>query len=131
MAPDQRFFDTWNPRALAALRLVAAFLFLQPDGTPALGIRRGPSATKASKALTGVLAVATTSRCASRVIACVRMTRLPSAHSIPSRGTTKFRLDALRSQWTTCELPYPMSFRGSIRSLPLSTRYAISMQSLG
>jgi putative oxidoreductase len=29
MAPDQPFFDTWNPRALAALRLVAAFLFLQ------------------------------------------------------------------------------------------------------
>jgi putative oxidoreductase len=29
MAPDQRFFDTWNPRALAALRLVAAFLYLQ------------------------------------------------------------------------------------------------------
>jgi putative oxidoreductase len=29
MAFDQRFFDTWNPRALAALRLVAAFLFLQ------------------------------------------------------------------------------------------------------
>ncbi len=29
MALDQRFFDTWNPRALTALRLVAAFLFLQ------------------------------------------------------------------------------------------------------
>jgi putative oxidoreductase len=29
MALDQRFFDTWNPRALAALRFVAAFLFLQ------------------------------------------------------------------------------------------------------
>jgi len=29
MALDQRFFDTWNPRALAALRLVTAFLFLQ------------------------------------------------------------------------------------------------------
>jgi putative oxidoreductase len=29
MARDQRFFDTWHPRALAALRLVAAFLFLQ------------------------------------------------------------------------------------------------------
>src|ERR1700677_455499 len=29
MAFDQRFFDTWNPRALAALRIVAAFLFLQ------------------------------------------------------------------------------------------------------
>ncbi|MGA2564038.1 MAG: DoxX family protein [Steroidobacteraceae bacterium] len=29
MALDQRFFDTWNPRALAALRLVAAFLYLQ------------------------------------------------------------------------------------------------------
>jgi putative oxidoreductase len=29
MALDQRFFDTWNPRALAALRIVAAFLFLQ------------------------------------------------------------------------------------------------------
>jgi putative oxidoreductase len=29
MALDQRFFDTWNPRALAALRVVAAFLFLQ------------------------------------------------------------------------------------------------------
>lgn len=29
MAFDQRFFDSWSPRALAALRLVAAFLFLQ------------------------------------------------------------------------------------------------------
>jgi putative oxidoreductase len=29
MELDQRFFDTWNPRALAALRLVAAFLYLQ------------------------------------------------------------------------------------------------------
>jgi putative oxidoreductase len=29
MALDRRFFDTWNPRALAALRLVTAFLFLQ------------------------------------------------------------------------------------------------------
>jgi putative oxidoreductase len=29
MALDQRFFDTWNPRALAALRLVAGFLYLQ------------------------------------------------------------------------------------------------------
>jgi putative oxidoreductase len=29
MAFDQRFFDTWNPRALAALRLIAAFLYLQ------------------------------------------------------------------------------------------------------
>ena len=29
MALDQRFFDTWSPRALAALRLVAAFLYLQ------------------------------------------------------------------------------------------------------
>ncbi len=29
MAPNQHFFDTWTPRALAALRLVAAFLFLQ------------------------------------------------------------------------------------------------------
>ena len=29
MAFDQGFFDTWSPRALAALRLVAAFLFLQ------------------------------------------------------------------------------------------------------
>jgi putative oxidoreductase len=29
MAHDQRFFDTWSRRALAALRLVAAFLFLQ------------------------------------------------------------------------------------------------------
>jgi|ERR1017187_4981077 putative oxidoreductase len=29
MALDQGFFDTWSPRALAALRLVAAFLFLQ------------------------------------------------------------------------------------------------------
>ena len=29
MAANQRLFDTWNPRALAALRLVAAFLFLQ------------------------------------------------------------------------------------------------------
>jgi len=29
MALDQRFFDIWNPRALAALRLVAAFLYLQ------------------------------------------------------------------------------------------------------
>jgi putative oxidoreductase len=29
MALDQRFFDTWNPRVLAALRLVAAFLYLQ------------------------------------------------------------------------------------------------------
>ena len=29
MAVEQRFFDTWNPRALAALRLVAAFLYLQ------------------------------------------------------------------------------------------------------
>jgi uncharacterized membrane protein YphA (DoxX/SURF4 family) len=29
MVLDQRFFDTWNPRALAALRLVAAFLYLQ------------------------------------------------------------------------------------------------------
>src|SRR3984957_2526030 len=29
MALDQRFFDTWRPRALAALRLVAAFLYLQ------------------------------------------------------------------------------------------------------
>jgi putative oxidoreductase len=26
---NQRFFDAWNPRALAALRLVAAFLYLQ------------------------------------------------------------------------------------------------------
>ena len=29
MALDQRFFDSWSPRALAALRLVAAFLYLQ------------------------------------------------------------------------------------------------------
>lgn len=29
MALDQRFFDTWQPRALAALRIVAGFLFLQ------------------------------------------------------------------------------------------------------
>jgi putative oxidoreductase len=29
MALDQRFFETWYPRALAALRLIAAFLFLQ------------------------------------------------------------------------------------------------------
>jgi len=29
MALDQRFFDAWTPRALAALRIVAAFLFLQ------------------------------------------------------------------------------------------------------
>jgi putative oxidoreductase len=29
MALDQGFFDTWSPRALAILRLVAAFLFLQ------------------------------------------------------------------------------------------------------
>jgi putative oxidoreductase len=29
MAAEQRFFDTWNPRALATLRIVAAFLFLQ------------------------------------------------------------------------------------------------------
>jgi putative oxidoreductase len=29
MALDQRFFDTWSLRALAALRLVAAFLYLQ------------------------------------------------------------------------------------------------------
>jgi putative oxidoreductase len=29
MALDQRFFDSWNPRALAVLRLVTAFLFLQ------------------------------------------------------------------------------------------------------
>jgi putative oxidoreductase len=29
MALDQRFFDHWNPRALAVLRLVAAFLYLQ------------------------------------------------------------------------------------------------------
>jgi len=29
MAVDQSFFDTWSPRALAVLRLVAAFLFLQ------------------------------------------------------------------------------------------------------
>lgn len=29
MKPDQAFFDTWNPRAVAILRLVAAFLFLQ------------------------------------------------------------------------------------------------------
>lgn len=26
---DQRFFDTWTPRALAALRLVTAYLYLQ------------------------------------------------------------------------------------------------------
>jgi putative oxidoreductase len=29
MGLDQRFFDAWTPRALAALRIVAAFLFLQ------------------------------------------------------------------------------------------------------
>jgi putative oxidoreductase len=29
MAVDQVFFDTWRPRALAVLRVVAAFLFLQ------------------------------------------------------------------------------------------------------
>src|ERR1700752_5393454 len=29
MALDPGFFDTWKPRALAALRLIAAFLFLQ------------------------------------------------------------------------------------------------------
>lgn len=29
MALDQVFFDTWRPRALALLRIVAAFLFLQ------------------------------------------------------------------------------------------------------
>lgn len=29
MMLQQRFFDVWNPRALAALRLVAAFLYLQ------------------------------------------------------------------------------------------------------
>ena len=29
MGLDQRFFDVWTPRALAALRIVAAFLFLQ------------------------------------------------------------------------------------------------------
>jgi putative oxidoreductase len=29
MALDQGFFDSWMPRALAALRVVAAFLFLQ------------------------------------------------------------------------------------------------------
>jgi putative oxidoreductase len=29
MAVDQGYFDTWRPRALAVLRLVAAFLFLQ------------------------------------------------------------------------------------------------------
>ena len=29
MALDQGFFDTWKPRALAALRFIAAFLFLQ------------------------------------------------------------------------------------------------------
>ena len=29
MAFDQRFFDTWNPRALALLRLVVGFLYLQ------------------------------------------------------------------------------------------------------
>jgi putative oxidoreductase len=29
MAPDQGLFSSWNPRALAALRLVAGFLYLQ------------------------------------------------------------------------------------------------------
>jgi putative oxidoreductase len=29
MSLDDRFFNTWNPRALAALRIVAAFLYLQ------------------------------------------------------------------------------------------------------
>jgi putative oxidoreductase len=29
MTSNKVFFDTWNPRALAILRLVAAFLFLQ------------------------------------------------------------------------------------------------------
>jgi putative oxidoreductase len=29
MALGQPFFDTWSPRALAALRIVAAFLYLQ------------------------------------------------------------------------------------------------------
>jgi putative oxidoreductase len=29
MALDQRFFDNWHPRVLAALRLVTAFLYLQ------------------------------------------------------------------------------------------------------
>ena len=29
MRPDQAFFDTWTPRAVAVLRIVAAFLFLQ------------------------------------------------------------------------------------------------------
>jgi putative oxidoreductase len=29
MALEQPFFDTWSPRALAALRIVAAFLYLQ------------------------------------------------------------------------------------------------------
>jgi len=29
MSLNQRFFDTWTPHALAALRIVAAFLFLQ------------------------------------------------------------------------------------------------------
>ncbi len=29
MAPEQRFFNSWTARALAALRIVSAFLFLQ------------------------------------------------------------------------------------------------------
>ncbi|MCZ4312976.1 DoxX family protein [Comamonadaceae bacterium G21597-S1] len=29
MQPSQQFFDTWTPRALAVLRIVTAFLFLQ------------------------------------------------------------------------------------------------------
>jgi putative oxidoreductase len=40
MAAEQRFFDIWNPRALAALRMVAAFLFLQHGTAKLLHVPR-------------------------------------------------------------------------------------------
>ena len=38
MASNQAFFDTWTPRALAALRIVTAFLFLEHGTAKLFGI---------------------------------------------------------------------------------------------
>jgi putative oxidoreductase len=42
MALGQRFFDAWTPRALAALRLVTAFLYLQHGTAKLLHIPHEP-----------------------------------------------------------------------------------------
>jgi putative oxidoreductase len=40
--PDQAFFDTWTPRALALLRIVTAFLFLQHGTAKLLHVPQVP-----------------------------------------------------------------------------------------